>query len=74
MYCMYCGVPKGTSQVEVISNSENITLTVIELCWSEGISQLVRLLVTCVVSVYKNFKMEVSNWKRFKHFRLMKIY
>jgi len=37
-------MPKGTSQAEAISNSEKINrvaLAIIELHWSEGISQLV---------------------------------
>ena len=40
---MYCGMPKGTSRAEATSNSEKIkpvALAVIELCLSEGISQL----------------------------------
>ena len=40
MHCAYCGIPKGTCQAEVMSNSENIkpvALAVIELCLSEGI-------------------------------------
>jgi len=40
---MYCGMPEGTSQAEAMSNSEKImpvSLAVIELCLSEGISQL----------------------------------
>ena len=40
---MYCGMPKGTSQAEVTSNSEKIkpvALAAIELCLSEGITQL----------------------------------
>jgi len=44
MYCTYCGIPKGTSQAEATSNSEKIkpvALAIIELCWSEGIRQLV---------------------------------
>jgi len=41
---MYCSMPKGTSQAEVMSNSEEIkplALAVIKLCLSEGISQSV---------------------------------
>ena len=41
---MYCGMPKGTSQDEAMSNSEKIkpiALAVIELRLSEGIRQLV---------------------------------
>ena len=44
MHCTHCGMPKGTSRAEVTSNSEKIkpiALAVIELCLSEGISQLV---------------------------------
>ena len=40
--CMYCGMPKGTSQAEAMSNSEKIkpiALAVIELHLSEDISQ-----------------------------------
>jgi len=39
---MYCGVPKGTSQDEAMSNSEKIkpiALAVIELRLSKGIRQ-----------------------------------
>jgi len=42
---MYCGMPKGTSWAEATPNSEKIkpvALAIIELCWSEGIRQLVR--------------------------------
>ena len=42
MHCMYCGMPKGTSQDTVTSNSEKIkpvALAVIKLLLSEGISQ-----------------------------------
>ena len=41
MHCMYCGMPKGTSQAEVTSNSEKIkpvAFAIIELHLSEGIS------------------------------------
>ena len=41
---MYCGMPKGTSRAEAMSNSEKIkpvALAVIELRLSEGISQSV---------------------------------
>jgi len=44
MHCTYCGVPKGTSRAEAMSNSEKIkpvALAVIELCLTEGISQAV---------------------------------
>ena len=44
LYIQYCrGMPKGTSQAKAMSNSEkikSIALAVIELCLSEGISQL----------------------------------
>jgi len=41
---MYCGMPKGTSWAEAMSNSEKIkvvALAVIESCLTEGISQSV---------------------------------
>ena len=41
---MYCGMPKGTCQTKLTSNSEKIkpvALAVIELCLTEGISQSV---------------------------------
>ena len=41
MHCTYCGLLKGICWVETTLNSEKIkpvTLVVIELCWSEGIS------------------------------------
>jgi len=44
MHCTYCGMPKGTSRVEAMLNSEKIkpiALAVITLRWSEGISKLV---------------------------------
>ena len=53
---MHCGIPKGTSQAEVTSNSEKIkpvALTVIELCLSEGISQLLSLLVEIPLHIFK---------------------
>ena len=40
---MYCGMPKGTSQDEAMSNSEKIkpvAVAIIELHFSEGIGQL----------------------------------
>ena len=46
---MYCGMPKGTSRAEAMSNSEKIKpveLAFIELCLSEGISQSVTQLLT----------------------------
>jgi len=39
---MYISMPKGTSQDEVMLNSEKIkhvALAIVELCWSEGIRQ-----------------------------------
>ena len=45
MHCIYCSIPKGTSRVEVTSNSKKIklvVLAVIELYLSVGISQAVR--------------------------------
>jgi len=47
MHCAYCGMPKCTSQAKVMSNSEKTkcqALAIVELCWSEGIRQLVSLL------------------------------
>jgi len=44
MHCMYSGMAKGTSQAEVMSNSEKINpvaLAIIELRESEGIWQAV---------------------------------
>ena len=44
MHCMYCGMPKGTSRAEAMSNSEKIkpvVLAVIKLRLSEGISKAV---------------------------------
>jgi len=44
MHCMYSGMAKGTSWVEVTSNSEKIkpvALAILELHESEGIRQLV---------------------------------
>ena len=41
MHFAYCGMPKGTSQAEVTSNSDKIkpvALDGIKLCQSEGIS------------------------------------
>jgi len=42
MLCMYSGMAKFTSRAEATSNSEKIksvTLAIVELCESEGISQ-----------------------------------
>ena len=44
MHCTYFGMPKGTSRAEATSNSEKIkpiALAVIELCLTEGISQVI---------------------------------
>jgi len=41
MPCVYCSMPKGTSRAEVMSNGKPIALAIVELCWSEGIKQLV---------------------------------
>ena len=44
LYCTYCGMPKDTSRVEAMLNSEKvkpIDLAVFELHLSEGISQSV---------------------------------
>ena len=41
MHCMYCGMPKGTSQAEAASKNEKIEpiiLAIVKLCLSEGIS------------------------------------
>ena len=42
MHCTYCGIPKGTSWDEAMSNSEKIkpiALAIIELRLPEGIRQ-----------------------------------
>jgi len=52
MHWTYCGMPKGTSRAEATSKSEKIkpvALAVIELCWSEGIRQLVNQSVSMSV-------------------------
>ena len=44
MHCTYCGMPKGTSRAEAMSDSEKIkpvALAIIELLLSEGIRQSV---------------------------------
>jgi len=44
MHWMYCSMPKDTSWAEAMYTSEKfkpVALAVIELCWSEGIRQLV---------------------------------
>jgi len=39
VHCMYCGMPKGTSQEKTTSNGEKIKpVTLAILCWSEEIS------------------------------------
>ena len=53
---MYCGMPKGTSRAEVMSNSEKINpiaLAVIELHLSESISQI--LSQSVIQSVSRKF-------------------
>jgi len=37
MLCVYCGMPKGTSQAEVMSKIKPVALAIVELHWSEGI-------------------------------------
>jgi len=49
MHCMYSGIAKGTSRVEVTLNSEKIkpvALAIVELRESEGIGQAGRQLVS----------------------------
>ena len=49
MHCTYCSMPKGTSRLEAMSNSEKIkliALAVIKLHLSEGISQLLTYLLS----------------------------
>jgi len=44
MYCVHSGIAKGTSQAEVMSNSEKIkplVLAIVELRESQGIRQAV---------------------------------
>jgi len=44
MHYIYCGMAKGTSWAEAMSNSKNfkpVALAIVELCESESISQLV---------------------------------
>jgi len=44
MHCSYCGWQKGTSQAKATLNGEKIKpvdLAIVELRWSEGISQSV---------------------------------
>jgi len=43
MHWMYCGMPKGASWAEAMLKINPVALAVIELRWSEGIRQLVRL-------------------------------
>ena len=48
-HCTYSGMPKGTSWAEATLNSEKIkpvALAIIELRWSEGISQLLSQLLS----------------------------
>jgi len=43
LYCMYCKMPKDTSQVKMTSKSEKkikrLALAIVELHWSKGISR-----------------------------------
>ena len=58
-------MPKGTSQAEATSNSENIkplALVIIELCFSEGISQLL-----------SQYKIPLNNFLKF-HSNLLKAF
>ena len=61
MHCMYCGIPKSTSQAEAMSNSEKIkpvALAVIELHLSEGISHSVTQSVSrkfCLIIYLEKF-------------------
>ena len=59
MHCTYCGMPKGTSRAEAMSNSEKIkliTLAIIELRLSEGIIQSVRQSVSHQKILFNNLK------------------
>jgi len=56
MYCMYCGVSKGTSRDKATSNSKKIkpiAVAVIELRLSEGIRLLVSLVSQSVENSVK---------------------
>ena len=53
LYVLYCGMPKGTCPAEVTSNSEALALAAIELCLSEGISQLLSQSVTKKFLLFK---------------------
>ena len=69
MHCMFCGMPKGTSQAEAMSNSEKIkpvALAVIELRLSEGISQSVRQLVSRNIHLIIFFKFHSNLLKVFQ--------
>ena len=58
MHCMYCGMPKGTSRAEAMSNSEKIkpvVLAVIKLRLSEGISKAVSQSVAILLKFHSNF-------------------
>jgi len=52
MYCMHCGVPKGTSRMSNSKKIKPIALAVIELRLSESIRQLVSKLVSQSVQNY----------------------
>jgi len=58
MHCTYCGVPKGTSRAKATLSSEKIkpvALAIIELRWSEGITQLVSQSVENSVKFFLKF-------------------
>ena len=63
---MYCGMPKSTSRVEAMLNSEKIkpvALAIIELRLSEGIGQLVSQLLS--YSVSKKFRLIYTSTQEF---------
>jgi len=62
-------MPKDTFQAEATSNSEKIkpvALTVIKLCWSEGIRQLVSQSVSRKFCQIKNLKFHDKLLKAFQ--------
>ena len=66
MHCTYCGMPKGTSRPEAMSNSEKInlvTLAVLELRCSEGIRQLVSQSVEIFCEIKVFFQNSVATFK-----------
>jgi len=64
MHCMYSGMAKGTSQVEVTSNRKKI-LAIVELHESEGIRQAGS---QSVENSVENFFLKFCNnfWKAFR--------